>query len=164
MGLKDDIYKAYEKTMITPDNPPDDEQLKKIETLAEDMTSAVIDFLTKQTFTITQLKAELEVEEIKTQAPLNADVLSSVMVNVNPGQVVATPVGPGTTTSPGLGTVSQGKAGVLIPKINLTKSGGQGGLLRAKGHAYIGRNPIPGGKTNEDKTKVVLLEENIKDR
>ena len=164
MGLTADIQKSLETSMQAEGTELSEDQVKRIGNLATNLADSIIDFLTKQTFTITQLKAELEVEEIKTQAPLNADVLSSVIVNVNPGQVVATPVGPGTTTSPGLGTVSQGKAGVLIPKINLTKSGGQGGLLRAKGHAYIGRNPIPGGKTNEDKTKVVLLEENIKDR
>ena len=153
MGLKDDIYKAYEKTMITPDNPPDDEQLKKIETLAEDMTSAVIDFLTKQTFTITEMKAVLEVEEIKTVMPFTADVLPGVQS-----------LGVGNMGAPVTSTTTSGKGGVLIPKINFSKRGSQtsqGGVLRAKGHAYIGRNPVPNGQTNEGKTKVKLLEENI---
>ena len=53
------------------------------------------------------------------------------------------------------------KKGVTIPKINLSKNGGQGGLLVSTGHAYIGRNPVSRNETNESKTKVKLV--NIKD-
>ena len=70
---------------------------------------------------------------------------------------------PSVTTTPGsgTGTVSSGKKGVLIPKIEYKKAGGQGGAMTSVGHAYIGRNPVNSGETNEDKTKVKLLEENI---
>ena len=91
------------------------------------------------------MKAVLEVEEIKTVAPLQADVLPTVTI----------------VNGFGPGNVLQGTKGVLIPKLNLGKNGGQGGVLQSTGHAYIGRNPVPGNETNEDLTKVKLLDENI---
>ena len=69
--------------------------------------------------------------------------------------------GIGNLGTPILSTVTMGKKGVLIPKVDFNKDGGQGGMMQSKGHAYIGRNPVPNGQTNEGKTKVKLLEENI---
>ena len=43
-------------------------------------------------------------------------------------------------------------------EINKRGASGQGGVLRATGHAYIGRNPIPGSDTNEDNTTVKLID------
>ena len=99
----------------------------------------------------------VQVESIKTVAPLYADVQSQVQAQ--PGIPVQAGAFSGTTTSPGqlLGR----KYGVLIPKLDLDKSGGQGGSLKARGHAYVGRNPIPNSATHEEDTKVKLLEENI---
>ena len=50
MGLKDDIYKAFEKN-LTPSNVPDNfefssEGKDKINVLAEDLTNAILDYLT----------------------------------------------------------------------------------------------------------------------
>ena len=153
MGLKSDIKNAFLKSMgyddlpteTSNDNSAKKNMEKKADGLSEDISNAIIDFLTKQTFTITELKAVLEVEEIKTVAPLQADVLPTVTIvnGFGPGNVV------------------QGTKGVLIPKLDLGKNGGQGGMLQSKGHAYIGRNPVRGGDTNEENTKVKLLEENI---
>tara|TARA_B100001094_G_scaffold144143_1_gene139646 strand:- start:29800 stop:30252 length:453 start_codon:yes stop_codon:yes gene_type:complete len=119
--------------------------------IADLQSKAIIKFLQAQTFTITEMKAILEVEEIKTQSFLPADI--------NPTVNYITPAGAPSTL---IGT----KSGVSIPALNLTKGGGssatpsQGGLLVSKGHAYIGRNPVSRNETNERNTKVKLT--NIK--
>ena len=140
MGLSNDIYEVM-KTSMDPDSL-DDVQDNNLYNTAEGIANAVIDFLTKQTFTITEMKSILEVEEISTTGPLQGDVLTTV------------------TTAAG-GNVVQGKNGVVIPKVNFKKFGGQGGAMKAVGHAYIGRNPVDSEESNEDLTKVKLLDENI---
>ena len=136
MGLANDIEKVFLKTMGEP------EDKGNVPEMAQGLADAVIDFLTKQTFTITEMKSILEVEEISTTGPLQGDVLPTV------------------TTAAG-GNVVQGTKGVLIPTVNLKKFGGQGGAMKAVGHAYIGRNPVDSEESNEDLTKVKLLDENI---
>ena len=142
MGLRSDIEDALFKSMGEP------EDKGNVPQLAEGIADAVINFLTKQTFTITEMKSILEVEEISTTGPLQADVLQTV------------------TTAPDAagGMVVQGKNGVLIPKVGLKKNGGQGGAMKAVGYAYTGRNPVDTEETNEDLTKVKLLDENIIER
>ena len=136
MGLASDIEQVFLDTMGNPKDKGN------VPGLAQGISNAIIDFLTKQTFTITELKSILEVEEISTTGPLQADVLQTV------------------TTAAG-GNVVQGKNGVIIPKIGFKKNGGQGGAMKAVGHAYIGRNPVDSEESNEDLTKVKLLDENI---
>ena len=136
MGLTSDIEKVFLDSAGNPEDPGN------IPQMAQGLANAVIDFLTKQTFTITEMKSILEVEEISTTGPLQADVLPTV------------------TTVAG-GNVVQGKNGVVIPKLNFKKFVGQGGVMKATGHAYIGRNPIDSEESNEDLTKVKLLDENI---
>ena len=136
MGLASDIEQVFLDTMGNP------EDKGNIPGLAQGISNAIIDFLTKQTFTITEMKSILEVEEISTTGPIQADVLPTV------------------TTAAG-GNVVQGKNGVIIPTLDLKGGGGQGGVLTAVGHAYIGRNPIDSEESNEDLTKVKLLDENI---
>ena len=136
-----------------------------IEAFADTLSNGIVDWLTEQTFTITELKAALRVDSIKTQGPLQADVLPGVPVTTNPGQpvvVVPTMMGyPGSTTSTGTAQTGPltGKEGVLIPKLDYSSKGGQGGLLSTTGFAYIGPNPT--GITNETKTKVKLLKNNV---
>ena len=136
MGLASDIEKVFLDSVGNPEDPGN------IPQMAQGLANAVIDFLTKQTFTITEMKSILEVEEISTTGPLQADVLQTV------------------TTAAG-GNVVQGKNGVVIPKVSFKKNGGQGGAMTAVGHAYIGRNPVDSEESNEDLTKVKLLDENI---
>ena len=141
MGLTDDIYDVM-KTSMESDTELDDVQANNLFNVSEGIANAVIDFLTKQTFTITEMKSILKVEEISTTGPLQADVL----------QTVATATG---------GNVVRGKNGVVIPKVSFKKNGGQGGTMTAVGHAYIGKNPVDSEESNEDLTKVKLLDENI---
>ena len=142
MGLRSDIEDALFKSMGEP------EDKGNVPQLAEGIADAVINFLTKQTFTITEMKSVLEVEEISTTGPLQADVLPTVI----------------TAPDASGGNVVQGKNGVVIPKVSLKRDGGQGGAMKAVGHAYIGRNPIDNEETNEDLTKVKLLDGNIVER
>ena len=139
MGLASDIEQVFLDTMGNPKDKGN------IPGLAQGISNAIIDFLTKQTFTITEMKSILEVEEISTTGPLQADVSTNVTI----------------TNASGLGNVVNGTKGVVIPTLNLKSGGGQGGAMKAVGHAYIGRNPVDSEESNEDLTKVKLLDENI---
>ena len=127
------------------------------------------------------MKAIVELEQMKTTGPYKADVLPQV--KVTPGQqvktAVTTTVAPGipviaagtagSTTSPGSGvgdgkglTKSDGilkgnKDGILIPKVNFKKSGGQGGSLSTKGYAYVGSNPVGTSSPNQTKVKLTKV-------
>jgi len=173
MGLKLDIKNAFLESMSYEDMPvatDDDVDTKNamddvVDKLADNLRDSIIDFLTKQTFRITQMKAILEVEKIETMGPRFADVLPIVQSTVPPGQTtvgMSVSGGPttGATSSPTVATVTTGTKGVLLPKLSLKKMGGQGGVLTAQGNAYIGPNPV--GSTNEKKTKVQLLKNEIK--
>ena len=146
MGLTDDIYEVMKISAESgAEAGLDDVQANNLYNTAQGIADAVVTFLTKQTFTITEMKSILEVEEISTTGPVQGDVLSTVTIvnGFGPGNVV------------------NGTKGVLIPTVNLKKFGGQGGAMKAVGHAYIGRNPVDNEETNEDLTKVKLLRDNI---
>ena len=128
----------------------------KIPVMAKKITDGIIDFLQQQTFTITDMKAILEVEKINTAGPINGDVLSTVTTAVNGGNTGA----PGPVVG-ATGQVNQGKNGVTIPPLVLRKSPEPGvvpvgGTLTATGHAYIGKNPVT-AEGGENTTKVKLL-------
>ena len=162
MGLKSEIEKAYIDSLgVDPENSGN------IPQLAEDLSNAITNFLLKQTFTITEMKAILEVEEMKTTGPLDADVLQNVEVR---GQGKGNAKGTGNQGAPVFstvdtqtkGNVSKGKKGVRIPKIDYNKNGAQGGQLMTLGHSYIGDNPVSNEKNDTiAENKVKLLEENI---
>ena len=148
MSLSADIKKAFFKSM--DEDVLDDVQKKKLERMSKDLSKAIIDFLTNQTWTITEMKALLEVEEMETSTTLLGDVLPTV--------TVATTGGPTNQA----GSVTAGTRGVKLPPLNLRKFGGQGGSMSSKGHAYIGNNPVDSAETNERNTKVKLLKQNIR--
>ena len=153
MGLTDDIYNVMKNNLeigMDSDTKLDKAQSDNLYSMSEGIANAVIDFLTKQTFTITQMKSILEVEEISTTGPLQGDVLPSV-----------TTTGVGNLGVPVPSNVVNGTKGVLMPKVDFKKFGGQGGALKAVGYSYVGRNPVDNEESNEDLTKVKLLEENI---
>ena len=148
MGLADDIKKAFFTGM--GEERLDSTQKAVLDKMSKDISKAIVDFITSQTFTITKMKALLEVEELETSTTLLADVLPSV-----------------TSTSPSppvVSTVSMGTRGVKIPALNLRKFGGQGGSMKTRGHAYIGQNPIDSSETNEMNTEVVLLKSKVKNK
>ena len=171
MSLKENIYKAFVNSM-GGESELDETQSTIIDGLSKDLRDAFVDFLTKQTFRITEMEAVLEVESIKTNGSLKADVLPKVSVasNIAPGTVS---VGAGAAAIPApapipvTGNIASGKDGVLIPKLNLAKKAlpghlpPQGGSMEAIGHAYIGNNPVDQTQTNERKTKVQLLKSDL---
>ncbi len=149
MGLSKDIEDALLNSIEDVEDL-DSLQKTNITKLSENISKSIQRFLTAQTFTITRMKAVLEVEELQTATPLIADVLPSVMST-----------GVGNMGGPVASVVSQGTKGVLIPPLSLKRFGGQGGVMKTKGYAYIGNNPVDPGQTNESLTKVKLLRRNI---
>jgi len=140
MSLRSDIQKAFVESTLS------EEDKGKIPQLAEDLAIAISKWVTQQTFTITEMKASLEVEDLALTGPLFSNVLPAVTV---------------WTTSGGPGAVAQGTKGAMLPPLSLKKRGGQGGALIATGHAYVGRpaGKVPGADTTEelnDFTKVKL--------
>ncbi len=149
MGLGRDIENAL-LDVVESAGELDNVQKNNIQKLSVNLSRAIQDFITAQTFTITQMKAILEVEELTTATPLTADALPSITV-------VAGGI-------PGPGTVVNGTKGVLIPPLALKRFGGQGGVMKTKGYAYIGNNPVNPGETGETLTKVRLLKRNVVER
>ena len=167
MGLSADIKKAFFRAM--DEDVLDSTQKNSLDRMSKDLANAIIDFLTEQTFTITEMKALLEIEELKTSTNLQADVLANrLQTTVNPGIQVSTAgtaaAQTGATTSTGRGFSKKSDNAVSIPALELRKFGGQGGSMQSKGHAYIGNNPVDSAETNENNTKVKLLKQNIKGR
>ena len=57
MGLKSDIYKAFEKNLGEDFVNANKESKQKVDDLAEDLRNAIIDFIVKQDFNITEMEA-----------------------------------------------------------------------------------------------------------
>ena len=138
MGLKTDVYKAYEKLMSNGGTVElSQDILDNLDTFTEEFVEAIKVFLTKQTWQITDMQAFVEIDELETSLPTTADVMPTVMVTA--GQPIANGFGPGTTTAPGILQGTQ--KGVTVPPIKFSKDGSQkGGQLKGIGHAYLG-NP-----------------------
>jgi len=174
MGLKDNIKTAIETAMGGELNA---QQSKVIDKLSEGIKDAVIEFLTEQTFTITEMKASVEVEDIKTPSSLEGDVKETTLFG--PYAPVIDMIKKIASLAPGgSGLVGEleskiksaikpvASGGSSLPALDLAKTGGQGGVLQSTGHAYIGipSKIIPNSDTTEEEndfTKVKLLEDNI---
>ena len=161
MSLKKNIENAFLKT-IGYDDIEDRESKslmkEKAETFGSDVSSAIVDFLQTQEFTITKMKAIVALDEIKTSGKLSADLSNRVQYMI-PAGVFATsalvpappvPISPMSPTN---------KAGVDVPKLDLKRRGGQGGTMNAVGYAYVGRNnPVSPSESGEDDTIVKLID------
>ena len=134
MGLKSDIR----ETILNSMGNPEDEG--NVDDLAQGLTDAIINFLTKQTFTITDMKASIQIENLRTTAPITTELPLTTV----------TPVGPG-SAAPGQ---------PILSALNLGNTGGQGGVLDTVGYAYLGVS-TPKGDDNSDETQVKLLPDNI---
>ena len=155
MGLKTDLENACIENISNGSEGGDPVTDGNCAKLAQAQADAVVDWITSQTFRIVEMKAILEVEKMTTTAPYQADVLPIVMAA--PGIPIVNGFGPGSSVAPG--PLQGGKAGVLVPKVNFSKTGGQGGAMQSKGHAYIGDNPV--GSSPKTQTKVKLLREDL---
>ena len=131
MGLKSDIEKALINSTLA-DDPGTTEHgggdTTKITELAQDLSDAIINWVTSQTFTITEMKASLELEDFKCLAPGAIQILPGIPTVGSPAAQV--------TTAPGNSS-----------PINLSK-----GIMIATGHAYVGIPAIkvPGGDTKDE--------------
>ena len=134
MGLKSDI----KETILNSMGNPEDEG--NVDDLAQGLTDAIINFLTKQTFTITDMKASIQIENLRTTAPITTEL---------PIQTAGTPTAQ--TAPPGQ---------PILSALNLGNTGGQGGVLDTTGYAYLGKT-TPKGDDNSDETSVKLLPDNI---
>ena len=160
MGLADDIKKAFFTGM--GEDRLDSTQKSVLDKMSKDISKAIVEFITSQTFTITKMKALLELEQLETSTTLPADVLARrLQTDVQPGIPTATG---GPTVSMGIGLSKESKSAVKIPALNLRKFGGQGGSMKTRGYAYIGQNPIDSSETNEMNTKVVLEKSKVKNK
>ena len=117
-------YKTDEgKTILN--ETEDDGNIKR---LAKDIATAIHEWITKQTFTIVEMKASAEIEDI---------VLIASEVLAMSGVAVATSGGPGATTAPVMSK----------PNLKLKK-----GNMSTFGHAWIGPDSMivrgPAGSTD----------------
>ena len=161
MGLKKDIENAFLKSMMydqIEDKEARKTMKKNAESLGTDIGKAVVDFLQKQEFTITKMKAIVKLDELSTTGPLNANIRPSVQSTIPAGIFATTALIPNPPIPvPVMGVTA--KNGVDIPKLKLKTTGGQGGSMNAVGYAYVGRkNPVSPNESNEDKTVVQLLD------
>ena len=98
MGLKDDIFEAFVSN-IQPDNPGEnfsfgDAGVNKIDTLAEELSAAIVKFIKAQTFTVIKLNASQAGVPVVT--PFGPGTTPMITVKVDDkGQGVDNPVGGG---------------------------------------------------------------------
>ena len=96
MGLKQDIYKAFEKN-LTPSNVPDNfefssEGKDKINVLAEDLTNAILDYLTdRAVFRVDKLSAPVVQYNTKVTATATAPINGLPIPPTTGGPVVIPP-------------------------------------------------------------------------
>ena len=138
MSLRADIEKVFENNLT--DSGEDTIELtkfqkKKVKELAGGLADAIIDFIQKQTFQITEMEATVDIEEIRTLTPLT-----------------------GVPAVPGTPVIIGGAPSTPTPFV-LSKTGGAGGTMIPKAKAYVGPKSTKNvfGLPNVDKTKVKLL-------
>ena len=129
MSLTSDLYNAFKKATKSEEPGPE------LQTMSEEVADSIVNWMTAQTFTITELKASLEVEDLKLSAPINTNTLAPINGIPNTGGPVVIPPSP-----------------IVLNPFNFSKTGGQGGSMMSTGHAYIGKkaNKIPGADTAEE--------------
>ena len=143
MGLSSDLEQVFLDNLSdagTESREVDVQQQAKIRQLSQGISDAIINFLTKQTFTITEMKATVELDGLRTTGPITTEAQITTAVAGSVG--IATPGQP------------------ILNSLNLGNTGGQGGVLETVGYAYLGKSS-PKGEDNSDETQVKLIPENI---
>jgi len=145
MGLQTDIYNAFIKSM-GGDKDLAKVQTDNVSTLSGDLTEAIKVFLTKQTWTITELKAFGEIEDIYTEEGIPVDVAPRTLLG---------PHGPAISALKSLGVdiespikkaaASVSRGGAESQPLKLEKTKGLKGTI----HAYVG-NPPEGPSLSEE--------------
>ena len=143
MGLSSDLEQVFLDNLSdagTESVEVNAQQQAKIKQLSQGISNAIINFLTKQTFTITEMKATVELDGLRTTGPITTEAQITTAVAGSVG--IATPGQP------------------ILNSLNLGNTGGQGGVLETVGYAYLGKSS-PMGDDNSDETQVKLIPENI---
>tara|TARA_R100001015_G_C4625882_1_gene184593 strand:+ start:76 stop:591 length:516 start_codon:yes stop_codon:yes gene_type:complete len=169
MGLKQDLINAKVEATKASGELFIEDQLdtsvgSQIEVEAELTKEAIVDFLTKCEFRITQLNANVVLEDFKLP-PQQGDVLPSV--SVSSGFATFVPMSPALGGIPVQSMIAGGKNGVLTKNIDAGKDVGG---LDSTGYVYIGGDPDSQGAFDVDDedgqrefTTVKLIREDIED-
>ena len=172
MGLKQDLIDAKVESAKAGGELFVEDQLdtsvgSQIEIEAELMKEAIVNFLTKCEFRITQLNAPVVLEDLRLP-PQQGDVLPSV--SVSSGLQTFVPMSPALGGIPVQSMIAGGTNGVLTKNIDVNKSGGDTGILESTGYVYIGGDPNSQDEFDvntldgiRDFTKVELFREDIED-
>ena len=143
MGLNQDLIDAKVESAKAGGELFVEDQLdtsvgSQIEIEAELMKEAIVNFLTKCEFRITQLNAPVVLEDLRLP-PQQGDVLPSV--SVSSGLQTFVPMSPALGGIPVQSMIAGGTNGVLTKNIDVNKSGGDTGILESTGYVYIGGDP-----------------------
>ena len=172
MGLKQDLIDAKVESAkaageLFVENQLDTSVGSQIEIEAELMKEAIVNFLTKCEFRITQLNAPVVLEDLRLP-PQQGDVLPSV--SVSSGLQTFVPMSPALGGIPVQSMIAGGTNGVLTKNIDVNKSGGDTGILESTGYVYIGGDPNSQDEFDvntldgiRDFTRVELFREDIED-
>ena len=172
MGLKQDLIDAKVESAKAGGELFVEDQLdtsvgSQIEIEAELMKEAIVNFLTKCEFRITQLNAPVVLEDLRLP-PQQGDVLPTV--SVSSGLQTFVPMSPALGGIPVQSMIAGGTNGVLTKNIDVNKSGGDTGILESTGYVYIGGDPNSQDEFDvntldgiRDFTRVELFREDIED-
>ena len=148
MGLSSDLEQVFLNNLSdtgTDTQEVDTQQEVKIRELSQGISDAIVSFLQKQTFTITDMKAAIQIENLSTTNPIIFNVAAPTGIVGNPavnGAPVQIPF----------------EAPVALSKLDLGV-GAQGGLINTTAYAYLGNStPSAAGEDNSDETSVKLVD------
>tara|TARA_R100000008_G_C3565357_1_gene158813 strand:+ start:269 stop:757 length:489 start_codon:yes stop_codon:yes gene_type:complete len=162
MGLTKDIENAFLKSVGWTSDVPKGSYPE----LAKDLADALVNFLQKQEFTITDMKAIVKLDKLETTSDVYGNVKSQVQAVIPSGMVsqgTSPAVIPNPAPLPISINTSSGMRGVVIPKLRLNKNSGKtGGNMNAVGYAYVGKNPVSPDVSGEKHSTVKLIE--VKDK
>ena len=140
MGLRSDLEKVFTDNLSDAETEVVDlssQQRRKIQQLSRGISEAIVNFLQKQTFTITDMKASIQIENLQTNAPVNLENSSVIKGIPNSG-----------------GPVNIPPTNIIFNPLNLGR-GGEGGIINTVGYAYLGEN-TPEGENNSEISSVKL--------
>ena len=184
MGLKQDLIDAKVKALkeSTPEAPEPDTKLGSyIERDAEYTAQVIVEFISNIHFTITQLKAPVVVERLKTSdQPVNIN-LETMLGEYGPIlktlKKIADPLGLGSVIDSLEGEIEKAvepllEGGATVPGLDIGKddSSSEQGGLDAVGYVYIGEDPdsldefnVEDESGQKEHTTVKALKEDIED-
>ena len=89
MGLKNDIYQAFEKNLGSDAINATEESKKKVDDLATDLSKAIVDFFQAQELNITEMEAPLHILPGQIQVATAGSPAAQTGVNTAPVKAIA---------------------------------------------------------------------------